>query len=275
MFINNKYKKWYYQIINQASDRTLSEYTEKHHIIPKSLGGTNDKKNLVNLTAREHLICHMLLPKMVLGNSYHKMINALWAMSKLKNRYHQRAPITSRVYEKLKKDRSAALSEMYKGDNNPFYGKTHSEDTKEKMKGRVVSDTTKELISVQQKERFSKMTGTFFGKTHSNETKEKIRQSRIGKKDSEETCTKKSIAGKNKPPVSAETRNKLSKINKGRPGLLGEKNGFFGKKHSEEQRAKKREEKLAAPKIICYHCSKEIDAMNYGRWHGDKCKQRI
>ena len=274
MFIDNKYKKWYYQIINRASTRILLEYTEKHHIIPKSLGGTNDKTNLVDLTAREHLICHMLLPKMVIGNSYHKMVNALWAMSNLKNRYHQRAHITSRIYEKLKKDRSAVLSEMYKGDNNPFHGKNHSEDTKEKMKGRVVSDATKELISVQQKERFSKVPGTFSGKTHSNETKEKIRQSRIGKKDSEEVRIKKSIAGKNKPPVSAETRDKLSKINKGRPGLLGEKNGFFGKHHSEEQRAKKREEKLAAPKIICYHCSKEVDAMNYRRWHGDKCKQR-
>ena len=28
-------------------------YVEKHHIIPKSEGGTNDKDNLVNLTARE------------------------------------------------------------------------------------------------------------------------------------------------------------------------------------------------------------------------------
>jgi len=274
MFIDNKYKKWYYQIINRASDRILLEYTEKHHIIPKSLGGTHDKTNLVKLTAREHLICHMLLPKMVSGNSYHKMINALWAMSKLKNRYHQRTHITSRVYEKLKKERSAVLSEMYKGNNNPFYGKNHAEDTKEKMKGRAVSNTTKELMSVQQKERFIKVLGTFFGKTHSNETKEKIRQARIGKKDSEEVRIKKSIAGRNRPSVTDETRDKLSKINKGKPGLLGEKNGFFGKHHSEEQRAKKREEKLAAPKILCYNCSKEIDAMNYGRWHGDKCKQR-
>jgi hypothetical protein len=273
MFIDNKYKKWYYQIINRAFDRTLSEYTEQHHIIPRSLGGTNNKINLVNLTAREHLICHMLLPKMVSGNSYHKMINALWAMSKLKNKYH-RGRITSKIYEKLKKDRSKVLSEMYKGKNNPFHGKNHSEDTKEKMRGRVVSEATKELISVRQKTRFSKMPGTFFGKTHNNETKEKIRQSRIGKKDSEETRIKKSIAGKNKPPVSAETRDKLSKINKGRPGLVGEKNGFFGKHHSAEYRAKKREEKLAAPKIVCYHCNKEVDAMNYGRWHGDKCRQQ-
>jgi hypothetical protein len=32
--------------------------------------------------------------------------------------------------------------------------------------------------------------------------------------------------------------------------------------------------KLAAPKIKCYHCNKEVDSMNYARWHGDKCKHK-
>jgi hypothetical protein len=31
---------------------------------------------------------------------------------------------------------------------------------------------------------------------------------------------------------------------------------------------------LAAPKIKCYHCNKEVDSMNYARWHGDKCKHK-
>lgn len=39
------------------------EYFETHHIVPKSLGGTDDKNNLVNLTAREHYIAHLLLVK--------------------------------------------------------------------------------------------------------------------------------------------------------------------------------------------------------------------
>ena len=55
---------------------------------------------------------------------------------------------------------------------------------------------------------------------------------------------------------------------------LGEKNGFFGKQHSAEQRKKKSAEKLAAPKLKCYHCSKEVDHMNYSRWHGDNCKHK-
>lgn len=39
------------------------EYYEKHHIIPKALGGLNDTSNLVLLTAKEHYIAHWLLYK--------------------------------------------------------------------------------------------------------------------------------------------------------------------------------------------------------------------
>lgn len=41
---NNKYKAWYNRIIQRAKYRKLVGYTEKHHIIPKSLGGSNKKK---------------------------------------------------------------------------------------------------------------------------------------------------------------------------------------------------------------------------------------
>jgi hypothetical protein len=38
-------------------------YTERHHIVPKSLGGTDDPSNLVVLTGREHWVAHLLLHK--------------------------------------------------------------------------------------------------------------------------------------------------------------------------------------------------------------------
>ena len=55
------YQKIYNQIVEKAKNRMLEGYKEKHHIIPKCLGGNNDKDNLVELTAREHFLCHMLL----------------------------------------------------------------------------------------------------------------------------------------------------------------------------------------------------------------------
>ena len=63
IFIDNKYTRVYYSIIDRAKTRSISSYTEKHHIIPRSLGGTDAKENLVPLTAREHFICHLLLTK--------------------------------------------------------------------------------------------------------------------------------------------------------------------------------------------------------------------
>ena len=42
-------------------NKTNYIYYEKHHILPKCLGGNNDKENLVLLTAKEHYVCHKLL----------------------------------------------------------------------------------------------------------------------------------------------------------------------------------------------------------------------
>ena len=48
----NKYKNWYNSIIKNAQNRQIDGYVEKHHIIPQSLGGSNETINLVKLTAR-------------------------------------------------------------------------------------------------------------------------------------------------------------------------------------------------------------------------------
>lgn len=33
------------------------EYHERHHIVPKCIGGGNEELNLIDLYAREHFIC--------------------------------------------------------------------------------------------------------------------------------------------------------------------------------------------------------------------------
>jgi len=65
------YQKIHNQIIQQAQERASSKkeaieilgYSEAHHIVPKCMGGTNDKTNIVHLSAREHFIIHILLTK--------------------------------------------------------------------------------------------------------------------------------------------------------------------------------------------------------------------
>lgn len=57
------YKKHYDLLINRAKTRKLIGYYEKHHIIPKCIGGTNHANNLAKLTPEEHYVAHQLLIK--------------------------------------------------------------------------------------------------------------------------------------------------------------------------------------------------------------------
>jgi len=76
------YKNIYDRLIETAKRENIddkSKYFEKHHIIPKSLGGTDEESNLVNLTFRQHYVAHELLIK-IYPNSK-KLIHALWMMT--------------------------------------------------------------------------------------------------------------------------------------------------------------------------------------------------
>jgi len=116
MFVDNKYTKWYYNIVANALARTTVGYKEKHHIIPKSLGGADDMSNLVVLTAREHFICHWLLVKCTSGNAKEKMIYALNGMRRSsKNHERYETKITAKVYETVRKESARLRSEAMKG----------------------------------------------------------------------------------------------------------------------------------------------------------------
>lgn len=156
-FIENKYQKWYFDIIKTAiargwSKKTATEYCEEHHYIPKSLGGTNNET--VFLTAREHFVCHLLLPKMVSGDNKRKMVWALMCMKGKRERY-----INSFLYEcykkrishsndsKLKMSKTRIENKTFAGSNNPMFGKRgklspifgtkQSEEHKEKRLSKV------------------------------------------------------------------------------------------------------------------------------------------
>ena len=57
------YSKIYDQIISRAKTRIPEGYVERHHIIPKCMGGSDDNENLVALYPEEHFVAHVLLVK--------------------------------------------------------------------------------------------------------------------------------------------------------------------------------------------------------------------
>lgn len=127
------YMNVYQKLIHKAQSRQKPDcYTETHHIMPKSLGGTNDPNNLVELTAREHFIAHLLLAKIYGG----PMIYAAWALQNTK---------TNRNYAWLKEK----LSERMKGNKN-FAGKSHTPEFRKNLaeanKNRVWSDESKQKL---------------------------------------------------------------------------------------------------------------------------------
>jgi hypothetical protein len=138
IFIDNKYTRIYNMIIERAQSRTLTDYTETHHIFPRSLGGSDKFTNLAVLTAREHYICHLLLPRMLTGESKYKMLHAYIMMS-------GRQLYNSKAYATYKKEYSILLSEHMSGEGNPmygvdrkgakntFYGRTHTQETRDKI----------------------------------------------------------------------------------------------------------------------------------------------
>ena len=91
------YKKVYNQIIERGKNRILEGYKERHHIVPKCLDGGNDSENLVDLTAREHYICHWLLAR--IHPESPKIGTAFWFMSYQKSKGQERYyKVSSRTY---------------------------------------------------------------------------------------------------------------------------------------------------------------------------------
>jgi hypothetical protein len=123
VFTDNKYTKWYYNIIKNAKNRELSKdiYSERHHIIPRSLNGNDHRDNLVKLTAREHFVCHLLLTKMVNGPDYYKMLSAVTRFQQCSST--QKRTLTSWEYQKIRK----CVIEARKGQR-------HTDETRQKIK---------------------------------------------------------------------------------------------------------------------------------------------
>lgn len=186
------YEKIYNQIVERAKNRVLDCYTESHHIIPRCMGGGDEKENLVNLTAREHFICHRLLVQIHPSNN--KLKFALWAMCNMKSKRQSRYTPSSRIYESIKIEVIQLISDKKKGVK---LSEEHKRKTSETLKGRKRPQEVIDKIVKTRKENG--------GWKHSYETKNKIR-SNNGMKRQE---VRDKLKGRE---ISDETRKKLSDV---------------------------------------------------------------
>ena len=121
------YLNVYNAIINKAKSdfaNRLRGYYEHHHITPKSLGGTDEDKNIVKLTPREHFICHWLLVKIYNKGSIErkKMLCAFWKMKQSPTKSYKRY-LNSRAYEKLRIEFSESMKDFQSKEKNSQFGK--------------------------------------------------------------------------------------------------------------------------------------------------------
>ena len=141
------------------------KYHERHHIIPKCMGGNNDKSNLIDLYANEHFIAHKLLAEENPDN--YKLKYAYWNMCQCSGNDQQYKYIPSpEEYERCRMFCYEAMS----GENHPWYGRHHSEETRQKQ-------------SEAKNGMYFGENNPFFGKRHSEETKEKMKGTHSGKRN--------------------------------------------------------------------------------------------
>lgn len=118
------YQKIYDSLVQKNHTFLDGEYFEIHHKVPRCMGGTDDASNLVNLSAREHYIAHLLLVKITQNTqAYGKMLYAFNCMKWGRCDGERSFKYNSRLYQKLKERFSKMRSENMKSLDNPHLGK--------------------------------------------------------------------------------------------------------------------------------------------------------
>lgn len=193
----------YNNFISALKGQVVEGYSEKHHIVPRSHGGSNKKDNLIALTPRQHFIAHRMLWKAYGGS----MARAYFLM----NQATKYGKVGSKTYAMARKDYSEQVKQqMAIKPNVPAFTPEHREKLRQAKLGTKVSDATKAKISAFQK-----------GRKHDAD---------FGRKVSE---AKKGIATRGTGwQQSQETRNKIGQAQ------VGALNHMHGKKHSMETRLK-------------------------------------
>lgn len=122
------YKRAYESIISSRKQNKAEGLIERHHIIPKCLGGGDNIGNIVELTPREHYVCHYLLAKIHGGSLW----SAYYFMSHAKTNSGRGVRVTSKMYDAARKGYIKYLKTKT-GEKNSNYGNSYSQESRIKI----------------------------------------------------------------------------------------------------------------------------------------------
>jgi hypothetical protein len=162
--INYHFYNRYVSFIQHYKQNPMEGFCEKHHIVPRCMGGNDSVDNLILIPVRVHFILHFLLYKSFPDNK--KLAHAFSMMAV--NNKHQNRKISSKMYELTKLARSNAL----RGVSRPEYVKEklrvpkknkdnykkpksqlHAQNISNSLKGKKKSDEhIKNMILAKQNE---------------------------------------------------------------------------------------------------------------------------
>ena len=93
--------KIYESLIETRKKRKLDKnlYYEKHHIVMKSMGGTDEDSNIVFLTAREHFLAHWLLWRI---HRNRQTASAFFSFKNMISKNHKRSVFSSIAYSEAR-----------------------------------------------------------------------------------------------------------------------------------------------------------------------------
>jgi hypothetical protein len=308
IYIDNKYTRWYYLLVNNAKNQNRikykNSYYEKHHIIPKSLGGDNTSSNLVLLTYKEHFLCHWLLIKMCCNNQHIiKMCKAFKRMTDI-NDFQERICQSWRI-ELVKRHASDAQyqrwqdpeyrSKMKLIKNTTEYKSNLSEQSKNRWlnddyRNQVIQTRKETNLKPEIREKRSKISKEI------NSRPEVIEKNRLGVTEAWKDIEKRQKRIHNMTiSARSDKRRKNNSEAQRRPEVVEKKTKSLAKTNQAQEtktrRSNAQKEVLNRPgareklsqnakrqnqenRLICPYCNKDFDIMNAKKWHFDNCKKR-
>lgn len=192
------YKMHYDNLINRTKTRTLTCYKERHHIVPRCMGGSDDEENIVDLTAAEHYVAHQLLLKLYPTN--YKLAYACHMMSTKLNKRNNKS--YSWVREKMAKANSVILKGMKRAPRNKEWSDKISEALKGKKQSIESNLKRSKSLSGREISKETKSKNSIAARSRTKEHQDKLNKSNTGKKRSEETKEKLRLVSERQPIIT-------------------------------------------------------------------------